>query len=482
VDFETWPSGSESVPLRLAKPFAGKGQTGMHFPALDGAEAVITCRDGDPDKPEIVGFHHHSRARDLVTNDRRWLSRNVIRTQSNNKLRMEDWAGQEGIKLSTEHSGKSQLNLGYLVDNKLEKRGEGYELRTSGYGLHRAGKGLHLTAFDRPGATRKQLDMQGTIAQLEAALDLARALATSAGSAKAEPAGIDAQQQMKDDFDGLKKPGLLMSTPSSAAMVAGQDLQIAAQQNINAVAGKNADWSVMKRFTVAAGERISLFAQKFGLKAFAASGPVEIQAQTDAMSLLADLDLTMASVNGTVRISAKKELTVESGGAFISMKDGSITLGGPLDLFIKTITVQKKGAASLNMPLDLNHPSLAGLPTVPLTLNTAPSPAARRITRAGMPYELFAGGARTKQGVLDETGLLQIDHHPTTQRYTLKLANGVSYTIPVAEQYRGSADNGALANQGIPFHEGKSDKSATAVDRAEHRTRYDKLLDRDTEL
>ncbi|MFM2468255.1 contractile injection system protein, VgrG/Pvc8 family, partial [Paraburkholderia sp. RL17-368-BIF-A] len=100
-DFETWPNGGESVPLRLAKPFAGKGQTGMHFVALDNDEAVISCRDGDPDKPEVIAFHHHSQARDLVTNDRRWLSRNVIRTQANNKLRMEDWAGQEGIKVST---------------------------------------------------------------------------------------------------------------------------------------------------------------------------------------------------------------------------------------------------------------------------------------------------------------------------------------------------------------------------------------------
>ena len=62
--------------------------------------------------PISLRFHHHSQAVDLVTNDDRWLSRNVIRTQRNNKLRMEDWRGHEGIKLSTDHSGKSQLNLG----------------------------------------------------------------------------------------------------------------------------------------------------------------------------------------------------------------------------------------------------------------------------------------------------------------------------------------------------------------------------------
>ncbi|CAD6556668.1 hypothetical protein LMG27952_06165 [Paraburkholderia hiiakae] len=364
ADFGNWPNGGESVPLRLAKPFAGALQTGMHFVALDNDEAVISFRDGDPDKPEIAAFHHHSQARDLVTNDRRWLSRNMIRTQKNNKLRMEDWAGQEGIKLSTEHSGKSQLNLGYLVNNKLEYRGEGYELRTSGYGVNRAGKGLHLTAYDRPAATGKQLDMQETIAQLESALATAKALAASATSAKTEPADTGAQQQMKDNFDGLKKPGVLMSTPASAGIIAGQGMQLSAQGDINAVVGKNVDFSVVKRFTVAAGELISLFAQKLGIKIFAAKGPVEIQAQSDAMSLFADQDVSMTSVNGTVRISAKNELILECGGAFVQLKDGNVTLGGPADLFFKIITIQKKGAASMQLseklPAPNNLPDLIG--------------------------------------------------------------------------------------------------------------------------
>jgi type VI secretion system secreted protein VgrG len=481
ADFGDWPHGGESVPLRLAKPFAGKLRTGFHFVALDGDEAVISFRDGNPDKPEIVAFHHHSQARDLVTSDRRWLSRNVIRTQANNKIRFEDWTEQEGIKLSTEHSGKSQLNLGYLVNNKLEYRGEGFELRTSGYGVNRGGKGLMVTAWDRPAATGRQLDMQETVAQLEQALATAKALAVSAQSAKAEPADTDAQQQMNDDLHGLKKPGLLMSTPASAGIVAGQGIQLAAQGNISAVAGKNADWSVLKRFTVAVGERISLFARS-GLKIFAAKGPVEIQAQTDAMSLAADQDITVSSVNGVVRIVAKQELTLNSGGgAFIQMKDGSITLGGPDDLFIKTITVQKKGKATLNMPLDLNHPALSGLPTTPLTFYASASPASRSFIPAGMPYRLLVGSTVVKQGVLDETGLVQVDHHPTTQQYTLKLANGTSYTIPVAERYRGDVDNGALANSGFHFFEGQSGTDAAKVDRAEHRADYNKWLEPDTD-
>ncbi|AQH03166.1 type IV secretion protein Rhs [Burkholderia sp. KK1] len=353
LDFAAWPNGAESVPLRLAKPFAGKLQTGMHFPALDNDEAVIEFRDGDPDKPYIAAFQHHSQAVDLVTSDRRWLSRNEIRTQSNNKLRMEDWAGQEGIKLSTEHSGKSQLNLGYLVDSKLEQRGEGYELRTSGYGAVRGGKGVYVTAYDQPAASGKQLEMQQTIAQLEQALELAKALADSARTAKAVPADLDAQKQVNDELDGLKQPGLLASAPASIGLVAGRGVQVAAKESISAVAGKNADFSVMKRFTVAAGELVSIFAQKMGLKLFAAKGPVEIQAQSDAMSLAADKDITISSVNGKVTVAAAKELILECGGAFVQLKDGNITLGGPGDLFFKTITIQKQGAASLNSDLTL---------------------------------------------------------------------------------------------------------------------------------
>lgn len=358
-DFDGWPKGGESVPLRLVKPFAGALQTGFHFPALDNTEAMISFRDGDPDKPEISGFHHHSQAVDLVTSDRRWISRGTIRTQSNNKLRFEDWQGQEGIKLSTEHSGKSQLNLGYLVDNKLEKRGEGYELRTSGYGAVRGGKGVYVTAYDQPAASGEQLDMPQTVAQLEQALELARALADSARAAKAEPADTDTQQSVNQQLDGLKDAGLLASAPASIGLVAGRGVQMAARESISAVAGKNVDISVMKRFTVAAGDLVSIFAAKLGLKLFAAKGPVEIQAQSDVMSLVADKDLTISSVNGKVTVAAAKELILECGGAFVQLKDGNITLGGPGDLFFKTITIQKQGAASMSEDLTLPSGSVS---------------------------------------------------------------------------------------------------------------------------
>ena len=347
-DFDTWNPGGESVPLRLAKPFAGSLQTGFHFPALDGTEAVIAFRDGDPNKPYIAQFHHHSQATDLVTNQDRWLSRNVIRTQSNNKLRMEDWKGEEHIKLSTEHSGKSQLNLGHLVDAKRQPRGEGFELRSSGHGAIRGGKGLFISADDQPGANGKQLEMDAAIALLEQSLQQSEGQAEAAAAAQAIAADYARQKALfNDTLSELKQAGLLVSAPVGMALVSGTDLQLSAKEDLIATAGGSADVSVLKRFTVAAGEAVSLFAQKLGIKLFAAKGKVEIQAQSDEMRLLADKNVTITSANGRVVIEAKDELLLKCGGSYLLMKSTGIEEGTRGDRTIKAVAFRRQGPSSL---------------------------------------------------------------------------------------------------------------------------------------
>ncbi|WP_236596867.1 DUF2345 domain-containing protein, partial [Paraburkholderia hiiakae] len=74
--------------------------------------------------------------------------------------------------------------------------------------------------------------------------------------------------------------------------------------------------------------------------------------------LTAAKDVNVGSVNGKVNLAAAKEIILECGGAFVHIKDGSITLGGPGDLFLKTITVQKKGKESKHTLL----PALPGSP------------------------------------------------------------------------------------------------------------------------
>ncbi|MBI0036611.1 type VI secretion system Vgr family protein, partial [Gilliamella sp. B14448G11] len=91
---------------------------------------------------------------------------------------------QEHIKLATEY-GKTQLNIGHLVDQNKEQRGEGFELRTDEWGAIAANKGLYLTSQIEPKAQGKQLDMQGAITQLENALSIAKALQNAATASEA---------------------------------------------------------------------------------------------------------------------------------------------------------------------------------------------------------------------------------------------------------------------------------------------------------
>jgi type VI secretion system secreted protein VgrG len=348
LDFDEWNPGGESVPLRLAKPFAGANETGFHFPIIDGTEAAIAFMDGNPNKPYIAHLHHNSRQPDHITTEDRWLSRNVIRTQSNNKLRMEDWKGQEHIKLSTEHSGKSQLNLGHLVDNKKQARGAGFELRTDGHGAIRGGKGVFINADAQPGAQGKQLDMQTAQSLLEQALRQTQSLAESAKVAQALAADYEQQRALLNDtLIALKRAGVLVSAPAGIALTSGSHVQLAAQDHFIATAGGNADISVMKRFTAAAGEAVSLFAQRLGMKLFAAKGKIEIQAQSDDINIISDRNMFVTSANGRVTVEAKDELLLKCGGSYIRINASGIEDGTPGASVVKAGSHGRPGPASL---------------------------------------------------------------------------------------------------------------------------------------
>src|SRR5450830_601935 len=352
LDFDEWHPGGESVPLRLAKPFAGANQTGFHFPIIDGTEAAIAFMDGNPNKPYIAHLHHNSRQPDHITTENRWLSRNVIRTQSNNKLRMEDWKGQEHIKLATEH-GKSQLNLGHLVDNKRQLRGQGLELRTDDHAAIRGGKGVFISADAQTKANGQQLDMTTAKTQLDTALSRMQALAETVKAAQAHAADHEQQrQQLEDTFRQLKRAGILMSAPAGIALVSGGDLQLSAAHHVSATAGGNADISVMKKFTVAAGEAISLFTNKMGIKLFASQGKVQIQAQSDNLEIIGQQDVQITSAAGKTVVNAANGIVLHSGSAYIKILGDNVEIGGDgkLNLKIRSVVKEEPGALSLPLP------------------------------------------------------------------------------------------------------------------------------------
>lgn len=340
--------GQESMPVRLAKPYGGDVYD-FHFPLIQGTEVAIAFHEGDPDRPYIAHALHDSRHVDHVTEKN--STRNVIRTPTNNKLRMEDKRGEQHIKISTEYGGKTQLNLGHNVDAERTLRGEGAELRTDDWVSIRGGKGILLSADRQPGAQGEMLDMEAAILQLKQALSLAESLSAAAGSAKATPSEKDSQSQLNTALNELQEAGILAYAPHGVGIVSPEAIRVASgEQSVGIVSGKNTDISAAKSFTVAAKETVSLFAQGEGMQLFSGNGVVDIQAQGDAMNIQALKDVSVVSNTGKITINASQELLMTCGGAYIRMSGGDIECGCPGNILLKAANVQKMGAANINVP------------------------------------------------------------------------------------------------------------------------------------
>lgn len=354
ADQDSKQQGYESMLLRLAKPYGGDTY-GIHFPLIQGTEVAVAFHEGDPDRPYIAHALHDSRHPDHVTQANH--TRNVIRTPANNKLRMEDKRGEEHVKLSTEYGGKTQLNLGHNVDAGRELRGEGFELRTDQWGAIRAGKGIFISADRQELAGGVQLDMHEAVANLQAALQDAKGIRSAAEKAKAELADIERQKALlMESMTDLKKQALLFSAPAGIAQVTPASIQLSSGENVIVTSGADTDVSVAKKFRLSVKETISLFAQWMGIKIFASKGKVEIQAQGDAMDLLAKKTLSIASKDEQVIITAATELVLSCGGAYIRLKDGEIEVGAPGNVRVKSIGIQKMAPAILNASIELPDP------------------------------------------------------------------------------------------------------------------------------
>lgn len=321
-DRDGWETGFESLWVRQSRPYAGDTY-GLHLPLLAGTEVAIGFEDGNPDRPYISGVLHDSAHGDHVTI--RNYKRNVLRTPANNKIRLDDSRDQEHIKVSTEYGGKSQLNLGHLVDAEKQKRGEGFELRTDCWGAIRAQKGMFISADGQTKAQGQVLEMQPAVSNLGDAREQMTSISDDAQKATANPADLQAQiKLLEQQLTDLKKSVLLLSAPDGMALTSGQHLQVSAGQNLIATAGKNADVSVVKNLFVGVGNALSVFVRKLGIKLIANQGPVRIQAQNDLMELIARGEISVVSTEDRIEIIAKKQVTINGGGSYITLDANGI--------------------------------------------------------------------------------------------------------------------------------------------------------------
>ncbi|HHV9315253.1 TPA: type VI secretion system Vgr family protein, partial [Escherichia coli] len=348
-DRDTWKPGYESLWVRQSRPYAGDTY-GLHLPLLAGTEVSIAFEEGNPDRPYIAGVKHDSAHTDHVTIQN--YKRNVLRTPANNKIRLDDERGKEHIKVSTEYGGKSQLNLGHLVDAGKQQRGEGFELRTDLWGAVRAKKGIFISADTQDKAQGQVREMAPAMAILDGAQSQMKSLSTDAQTANADPADLSSQiallqQSVKD----LTQAAILLSAPKGVAIASGEHLQLAASKNLIANAGNHADIGVVKNMFIGVGQALSVFVRKAGIKLFANKGAISVQAQNDLMELLAQKSIVITSTEDEIKITAKKKITLNGGGSYIRLDACGIEAGTPGEYNVKAGYYGRKPKAKLTPEL-----------------------------------------------------------------------------------------------------------------------------------
>ncbi|WP_253272412.1 type VI secretion system Vgr family protein [Chromobacterium subtsugae] len=465
--------------LRVAMPSAGVGWGHQFIPRI-GQEVLVNFIEGDIDRPLITGVLYNgshpppdfSGAGSLPAN--KTLS--GIKSKEHqgggyNELLFDDTPGEVRAKLSSE-PGKTQLNQGFLThprsNGKAQPRGEGFELRTDQHGAIRAAHGLLLSTEAQNGAGGKQLAREHAQSQLQSAVALSQALAETATTQLADTmetgpdgigednakAGKKAKGHMQHQLDALaaweagsntdkdgktakeqagQQPQLILSAPAGIANLTEQSQTLAAGTNLNLIAQRDANHTTGRRWIHNVGKHISLFVagvkDKVALKLIAAKGQVQIQAQSDAMEITADKDVTITSCKERITVAAKEEILMTCGGGYIRIAGGNIEVHCPGTVSIKGAQHNLSGPASLNYRMPTFGKVYSGRFQLQNRKTGEPL--------IGRAYAIKQAGGRTISGYTDQQGWtmtamsrqpegmnLQVQEKAPAKTETLHLAGG----------------------------------------------------------
>ncbi|MFV0653704.1 DUF2345 domain-containing protein [Klebsiella aerogenes] len=97
-------------------------------------------------------------------------------------------------------------------------------------------------------------------------------LQQSALTAGASNVDTDRQNTLGQTLNKLSGAALLTYGGQGQAHVTPESLQLSAGQDVITTAGRHASMNVMKKFSLAVGEKLSLFARKLGIQMVAGAG------------------------------------------------------------------------------------------------------------------------------------------------------------------------------------------------------------------
>jgi type VI secretion system secreted protein VgrG len=389
--------------LRVAMPSAGAGWGHQFIPRI-GQEVLVDFIEGDIDRPVIVGVLYNGSHATPAFSGAGALPANKtlsgIKSKEHqggqyNELLFDDTPGEVRAKLSSE-PGKTQLNQGFLThprsNGKAQPRGEGFELRTDQHGAIRAAtaccsapkRKAALGANNWRANTRKASSTPrsasakawatpplrnwptawkpgrtpSTPTTAKTATKTAATCNTTPPHSKpGKPAAIPTKtaKPPATSTQAGQQPLLILSAPAGIASLTEQSQTLSAGTNLNLIAQRDANHTTGRRWLHNVGQHISLFVagvkDKVALKLIAAKGKVQVQAQSDAMELTADKDVTITSSKERIVVNAKQEILLTSGGGYIRLKGGNIEIHCPGTVSVKGASHNLSGPDQMNPPL-----------------------------------------------------------------------------------------------------------------------------------
>jgi type VI secretion system secreted protein VgrG len=432
--------------VRVSASYAGQQEGEIALPRV-GQEVIVQYLDGNPDRPLITGRVYNAQnmppafSHTGALPDNRYLSGRKTREiggRRYNQQVFDDTPGQISIQTASEHA-YSQFNAGYLTEardgGKARPRGEGVEMRTDAAASIRAASGLLLTTHGRPAAAASQLSREELIACLDATRELVQVLTDAARQTGADKMDVDPQNKLESAIDHWEQgtntdpkasggngrqpviaisaaAGMALTTPRSATIYTGENLDIATQNDTQQSTGKrwlaNVGTSI-SWFVAGIADRAKQSTSSVAVKLIAARGRIFVQAQSDSIEQQAERDIILGA-NARISINARGGITLtEQGGAQIELAGGNVTVKCPGAYTVHASSVSYKGAGG-GVP-DL--PVMPGKQVVArpwLELHYLDPDSGEPIAEA--PYEVNYVNGVTMSGVLDAAGKARHDNVP----------------------------------------------------------------------
>lgn len=358
--------------VRLAEPAAG-ANWGSNFIARVGQEVLVDFIDGDIDRPVVIGqLYNGPDTPPFHGADNHPSALAGIRSKEHGATGFNQWVIDDSPQqlrqsLASSYSA-SQLNVGYIIRQNGNVRGmyrgTGFELATDAWGVIRAKRGIFTSTTSRNRAVGTQLDTQEAQEKLKSCAELAKLLSDTADRHRAQSmSSAQGLQQLvktiaatnrvdEQDIPAFARPvalfdsqaGVSLATSASTAMLSSHDFTLTSDSAVRMSAGQ--------AISMGAANTMSLFAHAGGAKVIAAKEPVSMRAHTGSMDMLADRTLTVTSSNGSIKIQAKQQISLASGGGYIRLEGANIDIHCPSSVSIKGSTHDFLGAGSIVAKLD----------------------------------------------------------------------------------------------------------------------------------